>query len=240
MGLRTLLFLTIASAALSAESRPAGITVSTWVREEIFAGFMTGDMPRFESGMAKLRDILAVEPNNPAALAWQGGGQVLRAVRAREAGDMQKYRDLYQEAQLQFTKALELAPNNISVLVVSGGTSIMFGDRLAEPDRQQAFELGYRNYFAASELQKQVMDKLPPHFRGELWSGLALAADRLDKRADREKYIALMKEQLQGTPYPSRAERWANQTRIEGSYMCLSCHEPGRLQARLKAVAEKK
>jgi hypothetical protein len=83
------------------------------------------------------------------------------------------------------------------------------------------------------------MDKLPPHFRGELWSGLALAADRLEKAAEREKYIALMRENLPGTPYPARAERWSKQARIEGNYMCLSCHEPGRLEARLKSLAGK-
>lgn len=227
------------TALLSAESRPAGLSIHTWVREDIFAGYMAGDMERLERGMSKLAEILQAEPQNATALAWDAAGKLLQAVKALEAGDQAKYAAAYRDSEAQSLKALELAPKDVGVLVIRGGTLIMMGDRLAEADRRNAFEIGYRNYALAVDLQRQSMDRLPPHFRGELWSGLALAADRLEMPEERRKYIELMTANLQGTPYPARADRWSKQTRIEGRYMCLSCHEPGRLAARLKAIEKK-
>jgi hypothetical protein len=169
--LRLQLLAIFAAVVSCAESRPAGISVHTWVREEIFAGYMAGDMTRFEKGMDKVRGILEAEPDNAVALAWNGGGHVLRAVKAREAADMAGYRSLFRTAQAQFCEGFGTGPEDIGVLVVGGGTLIMLGGRLAEADRPGAFDLGFRNYSAAAGLQKQQMDKLPPHFRGELWSG---------------------------------------------------------------------
>jgi len=45
-----LLFLLLSiglATAAQAEDRPAGVRISTWVREDIFAAFMGGDLTRF-------------------------------------------------------------------------------------------------------------------------------------------------------------------------------------------------
>ena len=93
-------------------------------------------------------------------------------------------------------------------------------------------------------MQGEVFEKLPPHMRGETWSLLAYASDRLGDKAERDALIDTMFTKLQGTPYEARAKRWKTLPALnsETDNMCITCHEPGRLknvQARLAASAAK-
>ncbi len=58
--------------AVQAQAPPKGLSVSTWVREDIFTGWMAGDAERFSQGMKKLDAILAANPGAADALAWRG------------------------------------------------------------------------------------------------------------------------------------------------------------------------
>ena len=90
--------LLLTASALPAQTPPNGIRVSTWVREDIFAGFMGNDMERFSSGMKKLDDILASDPRSADALAWKGGAGLWLAARAHEAGRTAEFELLYAKA----------------------------------------------------------------------------------------------------------------------------------------------
>ena len=54
--MRFVLVLMLAGAWSAAQERPAGMGLSTWVREVIFAGFLAGEMRQFEKGMKSLSD----------------------------------------------------------------------------------------------------------------------------------------------------------------------------------------
>ena len=89
-------------------------------------------------------------------------------------------------------------------------------------------------------IQAKYFDKLPPHMRGELWSSLAFASDRLGDRAERDRLVNEMATKLAGSVYEGRAKRWAGMSELKSEVdsMCISCHEPGRLKptlARLEA-----
>ena len=61
------------------------LTVHTLVREDIFAGWMTDDMARFERGEKNIQLLLERRPDQKAnLLAWKGGATLYRAVRANE------------------------------------------------------------------------------------------------------------------------------------------------------------
>lgn len=62
----------------STGERRAGVPLNTWVREDIFAGFLVADMPPFEAGMAKVERELKANPSDSDALAWRGGGKLFR------------------------------------------------------------------------------------------------------------------------------------------------------------------
>jgi hypothetical protein len=90
------------------------------------------------------------------------------------------------------------------------------------------------------ELQKQYFEKLPPHMRGELWAQIAYASDRLGESAERDRVLNEMLARLGGSPYEARARAWLKEPELanEKQYLCISCHEPGRLAptlARLQA-----
>lgn len=128
--------------ACQAQQKPAGLSVSTWVREDIFAGFLTGDMPQFEKGMVKLEDLLAANPDSPDALAWRGGGKLLLAARAHEAGDAAAFQRHYSEAQADFTKSAAEAAKHPDFLAaahaIRGGSYAVMADRLPKANVKPA------------------------------------------------------------------------------------------------------
>ena len=61
-------------------------TVHTLVREDIFAGWMSNDMVRFERGEKNIQSLLEQRPGQKGnLLSWKGGALLYRAVLANEA-----------------------------------------------------------------------------------------------------------------------------------------------------------
>lgn len=238
--MRILLNLALFTTLAIAADRPAGMTIHTWVREDMFAGYMVNDLERLEAGIAKLDAILKANPQEPVALAWRGSADVYKASRAFQAGDTDKYRTLLATGMDMMAKARELAPRDGGVMIVSAAP-ILFADRLAPDDRRTALQEGRKFTLAVIKMQEQMLDQLPLHFRGELWSSVAFASDRLGDTALRDEYLKKSIEKLAGTPYEKRAQKWLETgTLANGTYMCLSCHEPGRYEPTLKRLQARK
>lgn len=216
--------------------RPKGIPVNTWVREDIFAGFMAGDMPRFEVGMTKVEQELKANPTDTDALAWRGGGKLLRAVRAHESGMEDVFTRLYADARNDFDRAAEIAgkqPVIAGVLAIAGGSYVVFADRFPAELRREAWTRAQENYQALLNLQKPYLVQLPPHMRGELLAGLAQAAQRLGDTELANTRLAELIAAMPASAYANRALRWQEQPGIAGktSLTCQTCHEDGRLEA---------
>ena len=77
---------------------------------------------------------------------------------------------------------------------------------------------------------------MPLHISGELLAGLAQAADRTGRDAERDDYLDKIIEVLPESAYAREAEIWkADPNATAGrSLACKSCHAPGRLTARLR------
>jgi hypothetical protein len=61
------------------------LTVHTLLREDIFAGFLRGDMKRFARGEKSIEVLMKQRPDQKAnLLAWKAGATLFRAVRANE------------------------------------------------------------------------------------------------------------------------------------------------------------
>ena len=75
------------------QARPANVPIHTWVREDMFAGFVDDDLARFERGERKVLEYLAETPGRPEALAWMAGGKLYRASRAFREGKAADLRD---------------------------------------------------------------------------------------------------------------------------------------------------
>jgi hypothetical protein len=116
--------------------------------------------------------------------------------------------------------------------IIVGSTLVGGALWAREEDKQWMYRDGREMLNKVQEIQKKYFDTLPPHFRGELWSSIAFASDRLGDKAERDRVIGLMLTQLKGSAYEKRAERWQKLPALTSKVdnMCISCHEPGRLK----------
>ncbi|MBM3813305.1 MAG: hypothetical protein FJW20_16900 [Acidimicrobiia bacterium] len=228
----------LAIAAMAQQERPAGLTVHTWVREDIFAGWMVNDMARHMNGVAKLNKILEAKPDDAVALSWLGGSYLYRAAVAHEAGKSADFDRYYAEAIKAIDRANELAPRDAGVLSVTGGSFGLFADRLPADKKADGWKRSRTAYAALHKEQQQFADQLPLHMKGELLAGNAMAAQRVGDTEESQKYLTKIVKDLAGSPYAARAQRWMDQPEVasKSSLLCQTCHEPGRLEARLAAM----
>ena len=224
-------------AALAQNTAPLDprIPVSTLIREDAFAGFLSNDMDRLAKAEKTIAQLLKERPKSrPALLAWEASTKAYRAVRAHEEGKTQEFGRYFGEALLLFADAEEARGNvpDTSVAAITGGTFVVLGDRVPEQYRKASWGSAYRAYQFIWKMQSAEVEKLPPHLKGELLAGLALTAQRTGKTEEAALHLDRMIAMLPGTPYESAAKKWkedpaaASNTRLA----CLTCHSAGRLE----------
>lgn len=212
------------------------LTVHTLLREDLFAGFMKNDMERFARGEKNLEALLKLRPENRAELlAWKGGSQVYRAVLDLEAGKPAAYDEKMKTAMSLFEEAKTLQPRNGGVMAPMGGSLVFFGDRVADKDKARAWELAYQSFSMLWKAQEATVSNFPLHIKGELLAGLAQSAQRTGRKQELSQYLDKIAETMPGSSYDKIAQRWKKNpgSAADSSMICLTCHEAGRLEARL-------
>jgi tetratricopeptide (TPR) repeat protein len=215
------------------------LSVHTLVREDLFAGFLADDMERFSRGEKNTQLLLEKRPNARAELlAWKGSAAVYRAVRAFESKRSEEFQQKYQMALDLFSEARQLDPQNGGVAAITGGTYVIFGDRLPNERRAAAWSQAYDSYHLLWNQQSQVVEKLPVHLRGELLGGLAQSAQRTGRAEETAGYIDKILTLLRDTPYEPVARQWKENPKAAATtgITCLTCHDAGRLEARIAAL----
>jgi tetratricopeptide (TPR) repeat protein len=217
------------------------LTVHTLVREDIFAGFLDDNMTRFSRAEKNIELLLKERPDERAnLLAWKAGAATYRAVRAHEAGSTEEFERLFAQARAGFAEAAALQAGSVGVPAVTGGTLAVFADRLPETHRASAWSQAYDAYSSLWKQQGAAIDKMPQHMKGELLAGLAQSAQRTGRTAEATEYLDKMLALLAGTPYEATAQKWKADPASAAStnLTCKSCHGPGRLSARVKALGQ--
>jgi tetratricopeptide (TPR) repeat protein len=215
------------------------LTHHTLVREDIFAGFLTDDMERFARGEKNIQSLLEKRPAaKPDLLAWQGGATLYRAVRAHEGNRRDEFQKYYREALDLFSQARQLQPEGDGAAAITGGSYVIFADRLPQENRAAAWSQAYDAYQVLWKHQAPAVEKLPVHIRGELLGGLAQSAQRTGRTQEADQYLDQILTLLRDTPYEPVARKWkANpKAAADSSITCLTCHESGRLSARLASL----
>jgi hypothetical protein len=116
------------------------LTVHTLLREDVFAGFMAGDMVRAARAERNIEQLLKDRPDQRGnLLAWKGLATMHRAVLAREAGNNDEFVKLLQAARAAFAEAAKQTSGNDGAAAITGGTYSVFADRLPEPYRAAAW-----------------------------------------------------------------------------------------------------
>jgi len=220
--------------------KPDQLTISTWVREDLFAGWIANDPKTLERGVQKLDRFLRDNPGDRTALAWKYFVVTYRMRQARQKNDDATY--VWELASGKRLReqifAGEVKDPGPYIIVGSGLVGVAY---FAPPaDRLSMYREGRELLSKVPALQAKYFDTLPPHMRGELWMQIAYASDRLGEQAERDRVLNEMLAKLAGSPYEARARAWLKEANLanEKQYLCISCHEPGRLTptlARLKA-----
>jgi hypothetical protein len=216
-------------------------TVHTLVREDIFAGWMSDDMGRFERGEKNIQLLLEQRPGQKGnLLSWKGGALLYRAVLAHEGNRADEFNRLYQQALDAFSEAAKTTSGNDAVAAVTGGSFAVFGDRLPKEYRAAAWSASYDNYLMLYKQQAPFIDKLPVHLRGEVLGGLAQAAQRTGRKEETAQYVDKILAVLGGTPYEGVARKWKSnpESAANTSITCMSCHDAGRLAVRISDLKQ--
>ena len=237
-----LLLIAVAALRLSAQQTPfldPRMSVSTLVREDIFAGFLTKDMARLSIGEKTLESLLRERPQaKPQILAWQGGVALHRAMWANEQKQTTEYEQQYKKALDLFAQALAADPQSEAVAAITGGSYALTLDRLPEQHRAAAAAKAYEAYRFLFEKQGPALQKMPVHHRGEVLAGLAFAAQRTGRTEETAQHLDRILAMLPNTPYEARARKWKENPELAGrtTIACMTCHEDGKLETRRRVL----
>jgi hypothetical protein len=240
-----IVLVTVAAAAAQSPEPPLSdsrLSVHTLVREDIFSGFLADDMEHFSRGEKNIQTLLEQRPAQRAnLLAWKAGATLYRAVKAHESNRGDEFQHNYRLALDLFSQAGKLESGNDAVAAITGGSYVLLADRLPKEYRAAAWSRAYDSYQALWKQQEPVIEKLPLHFRGELLGGLAQSAQRTGRNQEMAQYLDKMLAVLRDTPYEPVARQWKKnpEAAANTSITCLTCHEPGRLAARISGLDNK-
>jgi hypothetical protein len=237
-----LLLIAIGSAEAQSPEPPLSDTrlaVHTLVREDIFAGFIGNDMVRFARGEKNVEQLLKDRPDQRGnLLAWRGGAAMLRAVLAHESGNNGEFLKYLQAARAAFAEAAKQTSGHEGVPAITGGSYVVFADRLPEPHRATAWADAYSNYSLLWQQQGSAIDKLPVHHRGEVLGGLVQSAQRTGRAEEMAQHLDRMLSLMKGTAYEVTAQQWKDNPASAATtkVTCKACHNPGRLSSTLASL----
>jgi tetratricopeptide (TPR) repeat protein len=240
---RVFLLLALVTAALAQGPEPpladTRLTIHTLVREDIFAGFLSDNMERFARGEKNIETLLEKRPAAKAELlAWKAGATLYRAVRAHENNRSDEFQQQYKQALELFAQARQTGSDNGGVAAVAGGSYVLFADRLPKEHRAAAWTQAYDSYQILWKQQGAIAERLPVHLRGELLAGLAASAQRTGRLEEANQHLDKILAVLGNTPYAPVAKQWKENPKAAAntSLTCLTCHDDGRLSARLATL----
>ncbi len=243
---RTLVLVVLVTAAAAQSSGPSlsdsRLSVNTLLREDIFAGFLADDMERFARGEKNIDLLLEQRPAaKPVLLSWKALANLYRAVLANEGNRPDEFQQRYRKALDPFAEANKLGPMDGGVVAVTGGSYVVLADRLPKEYRAAAWSQAFESYKLLWKYQAAALDMLPVHLRGELLAGLAQAAQRTGHTEEMNQSLDKIIAVLGDTPYERMAERWKANPAVatSASITCLTCHDAGRLAARVTALNTK-
>jgi len=235
-----LIFLVTAVAAQSPQSPLADsrISVNTLLREDLFSGFLADDIERLSRGEKNAELLLEQRPNERAlTLAWSALAKMYRAVRANEHNQPEEFQKYYRQGIDLFDQAEKLGTNP-GVAAIHGGTYLVLADRLPKEYRAAAWSQAYDSYKLLWKFQSGAVAQLPVHLRGELLAGLAQSAQRTGHTEEQAQYVDKILAVLGNTPYEQAAKQWKShpESAANTSIACMTCHDAGRLAARVASL----
>ncbi len=193
------------------------------VRNDFFAGF-AGDAAALERAMTATAEVLAAEPNHAQALVWRGAGMFGQAGAAFRSGDRDKGMQLWTESLAMMDRAVGLEPDSIGVRIPRGATLMTAARFVPEQMKMDLVKRALSDYERAFELQKESMERLSMHAKGELLMGLADLNESAGNAARSREFLDRVTKEMPGTPYGRRAQLWLEGKLPPQQRTCAGCH----------------
>jgi tetratricopeptide (TPR) repeat protein len=196
------------------------------VRNDFFAGF-AGNADALARGIKKTEAVLASDPNHAEAMVWLGAGIFFQSGQAFQKGDQAKGMELYGKSLGMMQRAVELEPKNIGVRIPRGATILSAARQMPPQMARPLFTDGLSDYLAAYDLQKNALQEMSTHARGELLLGIADSYSRLGDTAKAEEFFTMVKTMLpDSTPYAKSATKWlaTKELLAPREAGCFGCH----------------
>ena len=196
------------------------------VRNDFFAGF-AGSQESLQRGMKTCEEILAGNPKHAEAMVWHGAGLFFLSGQAFQKGDVAKGQDLWARGLKEMDDAVALEPDSIGVRAPRGA-GLLQASLAVPPDRApDLIRRGLQDYERIHELQKDRLDKLGEHPRGELLFGLANGWYRAGDQEKARGYYERVVREVPGSEYAKRSKTWLETGTLPKNQMtCIGCHVP--------------
>jgi tetratricopeptide (TPR) repeat protein len=162
------------------------------VLDDFIAGF-NGDEASMTRAMAATDAILAKDPTNAEALAWNSSGKGMQCGAAFRTGDFQTGMRLWQESQDGLNKAVDMDPNNARIRIVRGKS--MLEGSLHDPNPETSTAAAAKSVddleSALSIMGDNFEKNAPKSFRQEMYSWLYQGAAKTGDKEKADKYKKL-------------------------------------------------
>ena len=210
--------------ARSDDPKPKPARFDHLVREDIFNGF-NGDEEALTRGIKACDDALKDNPKHAEALVWRGAAKLFQSGTLFQKGKSKDALPLWTAAIKDMDDAVKLEPKNIGVRIPRAASLLPAAREVPPAMAKPLFAKVLEDYQITYDMQKDYLDKLGTHPRGELHMGLAeiyrLTGD-LDK--SREHLNAIVKS-MPDTKYATRANEWlAAKPDAKLAHTCIGCH----------------
>lgn len=197
------------------------------VRNDFFAG-LSGDREAFTRAMKAAEDTLKADPKHAEARVWHGAGLFSQSGQAFQSGDIQRGQEMWSQGLAEMDEAVKLRPDTAATRIPRG-SAMLTASRFVPQERKAALlERAVADFSHMYDLQKDSLDKLGTHPRGELLMGLA---DGYDRSGDKEKSKALLTKvvsEMGESVYGKRAQKWLETGDLPPMQRnCIGCHTPG-------------
>lgn len=195
------------------------------VREDMFAGF-NGDAQRLERAIRVCDAAIQADPKHAEALVWRGAAKVFKSGAAFAKQDNAGGMRLWFGGLEEMERAKKLRPNDIGILIPRAAVMIAAGRSAPPMMGQPLLRLVREDFESALSRQKDVLDEIGTHPRGELHMGLA-DVYRLLKQPEKSKaQLRMVVQHMADTEYAERARRWLDAPAEQVlAHNCIGCHD---------------
>ncbi len=159
--------------------------------DDFIAGF-NGDKDAMARAMKDTDEIIARDPNNAEALAWNASGKGAMCGESFAKGDFATGMKLWRESREGLNRSVDLAPENTTIRIVRGKS--MLEASLHDPNpisSKDSANLAVSDLETALDLMGEGLDTAPQSFRKELYAWLYQAASKAGDKERAEKYKKL-------------------------------------------------